>query len=62
MERLLSLSEAAELLNISRDWLYRRVEGKEIPHIRLGRAIRFKEEEVRQFIQKNSVGVKGEKV
>ena len=40
-KRLLSVAETAELLGISQSILYKLAESESIPHIRLGRAIRF---------------------
>jgi len=40
-KRLLSVAETAELLGISQSFLYKLAESESIPHIRLGRAIRF---------------------
>jgi len=40
-KRLLSVAETAGLLGISQSFLYKLVNSESIPHIRLGRAIRF---------------------
>lgn len=39
--KLLTVREAASYLAVSASWLYREVELRKVPHLRLGRAIRF---------------------
>ena len=43
MNRMYSITEAAEVLNVPVSWLRRQVTAREIPHARLGRHIRFTE-------------------
>ncbi len=40
-EKLLDARGAAALLGMSESWIYQRVEASELPHVRLGHAIRF---------------------
>ena len=38
----LDLKDAAAYIGMSESWLYRQVEKKKVPHLRLGRAIKFR--------------------
>ncbi len=49
-ERLLTVPELASLLQISRAGLYRLVEGRRIPFIRLGGLVRFVKADVERFL------------
>jgi len=40
-ERLLSPQEAADLLGVPRSWVYEKVRLGHLPHVRLGRYVRF---------------------
>lgn len=50
---LLTIEEAADLLRVKVSWLYERTRTNEIPHIKLGKYLRFDQEELfawaRQF-------------
>ncbi len=48
-EKLLTVKEAAAFLQVSEDRLYRWVAWQTIPHIRLGRSIRFDPEALRKL-------------
>lgn len=54
-KRFLTVKECAEYLNISVHYLYRKVELKQIPHVRLGRAIRFDVKKLEKLIEENSI-------
>jgi len=41
LDRFLSVEEAAKYLNVSRSNMYERVRLKEVPTVRIGRAIRI---------------------
>lgn len=49
MERLLSVKEAAEKLNVPVSWIYERTRTKQISFIRLGKYVRFTEEMIDQI-------------
>jgi excisionase family DNA binding protein len=49
-DRLLGVEEAARMLNVSRDWLYRRV-GRLPFVVRLGRTVRFSARGVERYIR-----------
>jgi len=49
-ERLLKIREAAELLGMSENFLYKLVEGQQMPHVRVGRSVRFDPQELSAWI------------
>lgn len=49
-ERLLTIEEVAELLQVSTDWLYRQVERKRIPAVKLGARVRFRPKEIDAYL------------
>lgn len=51
MTRLYSIAEAAEVLNVPRTWLRDKVTGRQVPHTRLGRHVRFTESHLAAIIQ-----------
>ena len=53
MERLLTPREVAQILNVSAAWVYDHADRKRpvIPSVRLGKAVRFRPEDVRTFIE-----------
>jgi excisionase family DNA binding protein len=55
-KRLLSIAEAAQLLGISQSFLYKLAESKSIPHLRLGRAVRFDVAQIDAWLRRHSVG------
>jgi len=54
MVKLIGIEEAASILGHSRCWVYRKVEAGEIPHIRLGRDIRFVETKLLEWVEAHS--------
>jgi excisionase family DNA binding protein len=59
-KRLLSIAEAAQLLGISQSFLYKLAESKSIPHLRLGRAVRFDVAQIDAWLRRHSVGEEDE--
>lgn len=55
-KRLLSVTEASQLLGMSESFLYKLAESKEIPHLRLGRALRFDISQIDLWLKRHSVG------
>lgn len=58
-EELLTVEEVAALLKVPISWVYSRTRtrrGETLPHIRLGKYIRFREEDVREYLAKNQRG------
>jgi excisionase family DNA binding protein len=53
-EQLLTVTEVAKVLNVSKNWVREHSSGRARPYlrsIRFGRNIRFHEDDVRQFIE-----------
>ena len=58
-KRLLSVAETAGLLGISQSFLYKLVNSESIPHIRLGRAIRFDIRQIDVWLEGIKSGERG---
>lgn len=54
MKNLLNINQAAEILNLKVPTLYRWVHERKIPFVKMGNKLRFKQEEITEFIDKNS--------
>lgn len=52
---LITYSEAAESISMSRSWLEERIRAGELPVIRLGRCVRIDIEDLKKFVEKNRV-------
>jgi excisionase family DNA binding protein len=48
--RLLEAEEVARYLGMRIDWVYREVRAGRLPHIRLGRAVRFRRESINAWL------------
>ena len=55
-EPLLDANEAARLLRVPRSTLYELVRSRGLPHVRLGRALRFTRTDLSAWIAQNSYG------
>jgi len=51
VERLLTLQQVAEYLSVSPKTVRRWLSGKRLPHVRLGRVLRFRQDEVLRWIE-----------
>lgn len=49
-ERLLTVAEVAELLQVKESWLYVACKRGEFPHVKVGRYVRFSEQQVREWV------------
>lgn len=52
-KRLLTIEEASSFLNVKVSWLRQAVFRREINHVKVGALVRFREEDLQNFIQKN---------
>lgn len=52
--RLMTTQEAADRLCISHAWLRKKIAAREVPYVRLGRAVRFSEEHIRRIIESHT--------
>jgi excisionase family DNA binding protein len=53
---LLSAPEAAEVLGMSKSWVYRKIEDGELTHVRLGAKIRVRRSDLDAFIAERILG------
>jgi len=51
--RLVTVQELAEFLQVPESWVYARTATNEIPHVRVGRYVRFKKGEVMAWLASN---------
>jgi excisionase family DNA binding protein len=50
-DRLLTAKDVAALLNVPASWVLEHARAGTIPHVRLGRYVRFDEDEVRSWVE-----------
>lgn len=55
--RLLTAEEVADRLGVSRSWVYAAVRSGEIPHLKLGRYVRFRPETIDAWLADIERGV-----
>jgi excisionase family DNA binding protein len=58
-EKLLTLVEATEILGLSLSTLYKYVEKSMIPHLRIGRSIRFNPSTLEMWIKSRAIPSEG---
>ncbi len=54
-KRLLTVGQVADLLQVPQSWVYERTRrrgAEQLPHIKLGKYIRFEEDAVRAFLER----------
>ena len=56
MGKLLEAEDVAAMLGMSKDWIYAEARADRIPHVRLGRYIRFRAETVEDWIRERERG------
>ena len=49
---LMSYQDAAEFIGMSKSWLEKRVSQKEVPHLKIGRSVRFEMERLTKWWKK----------
>ena len=57
MEKLITIDELASFLKVNKQWIYKRTSKKafyHIPHIKVGKMLRFDKDEVIEWIKKNN--------
>jgi len=50
MSDLLTVDDLAGMLSIGRDWIYAEVRAGRIPHVRLGRYVRFRRDAIEEWL------------
>ena len=51
MTKLLTVEEVAERLGVTKDWVWAQARAGRIPHVRLGRYRRFREESIDSWLK-----------
>ena len=54
--RLLEAEDVADMLGMTTDWIYREVRADRLPHIRLGRYVRFRRESIDAWLDAREHG------
>jgi excisionase family DNA binding protein len=54
--RLLEAEDVADYLGMRTDWVYREVRAGRLPHIRLGRAVRFRRQSIEAWLESTERG------
>lgn len=49
--KLLEVADVAELIGMTADWVYREVRAGRLPHIKLGRYVRFRRESIDAWLE-----------
>lgn len=49
--RLLEAKDVAEMVGMTADWVYAEVRAGRIPHVRMGRYVRFRPESIEEWIR-----------
>jgi excisionase family DNA binding protein len=52
MSKLLEAQDVADMIGMSKDWIYAEVRADRIPHVRLGRYVRFRPEAIEDWIRR----------
>jgi excisionase family DNA binding protein len=56
---LLTADDVAGLLGVSKDWIYAEVRADRIPHVKLGRSVRFRPASIEEWIASMERGTMG---
>lgn len=51
LEPLLTADELADWLNVTKEWIYDEVQKGALPHVRLGRMLRFERRQIEAHIE-----------
>ncbi len=55
-DRLLTADEVAAMLRVTKAWVYAETRRGDLPHVRLGRYVRYREPAVRRWIEAGERG------
>lgn len=58
-DRLLTADEVAEFLRVTRGWIYAETRAGRIPHLRLGRYVRYRESAIREWMAQLELAASG---
>lgn len=56
-QRLLTADQVADLLQVKRSWVYAETRANRIPHVRLGRYVRYRRNAVERWVHDIEEGV-----
>jgi excisionase family DNA binding protein len=59
--RLLEADDVARYLGMRTDWVYREVRAGRLPHIRLGRAVRFRRDSIEAWLTARERGASSQR-
>jgi excisionase family DNA binding protein len=59
--QVLTAAEVAQMLGVSKDYIYDACARDELPHVRLGRSIRFRRESIEQWLREQEQGAAAER-
>lgn len=62
MNRLIDAAEAAELLSVPKTWLLAEARADRVPHVRLGRYVRFDPDELATWARERTRGPRAKEV
>lgn len=54
-KRLLTVKEAAQYLGLAEDTVYRKARMRELPYVKVGRALRFDVKALESYIDRNTI-------
>jgi excisionase family DNA binding protein len=56
IDRLLTVEQAAAAIGMRKSWVYERVRRGEIPHVKLGRLLRFDPKDLARYVEAHKRG------
>lgn len=59
--KLMDLDDLCEYLNVTKSWVYQKTSAKEIPHFKLCGFLRFRKDEIDEWLASKEVKVRGDK-
>ena len=54
--RLLTVRDVADMLNVKESWVYIKTETRELPHVKLGRYLRFRLSDIESYLRSQQRG------
>lgn len=62
LEPILTVSETAAYLKLSKSKVYLLVQRKEIPHLKMGKSVRIRQCDLQEWIEQNVTGINNSSV
>ena len=57
IEKLMDINEVSELIGLSQSAIYKMVNTKRIPYVKVGRLVKFEPSKIKLWIKQNSVDI-----